>query len=89
MVVLQYVCMCVCAQSLQLCPTICNPIDCSLHGSSVHVILQVRIPEWVAISSSKRIFLIQRLNQHLWCLLHWQADYSPLSHLGCPYFNYI
>ena len=33
----------VCAKSLQLCPTLCNPMDCSLPGSSVHGILQVRI----------------------------------------------
>ncbi|XDA86127.1 hypothetical protein R6Z07F_015879 [Ovis aries] len=42
--------MCVCAQS---CPTLCNPTDCSPAGSSVHGILQARILEWVAISSSK------------------------------------
>ena len=35
----------------QLCPTLCNPMDCSLPGSSVHGILQARILEWVAISS--------------------------------------
>ena len=33
----------------QLCPTSCNPVDCSPPGSSVHGILQVRILEWVAI----------------------------------------
>ena len=38
---------CVCAQSLQLCPTLCDPIDCSPPGSSVHGILQVRILERV------------------------------------------
>ena len=30
---------CVSAQSLQLCPTLCDPMDCSLPGSSVHGIL--------------------------------------------------
>ena len=35
------------------CPTLCNPVDCSLPGSSVHGIFQARIPEWVAISSSR------------------------------------
>ena len=35
------------------CPTLCNPIDCSPPGSSVHGILQVRILEWVALSSSR------------------------------------
>ena len=32
--------------------TLCDCLDCSLPGSSVHGILQARIPEWVAISSS-------------------------------------
>ena len=42
------------AKSLQSCLTLCNPMDCSLPGSSVHGILQERILEWIAISSSKR-----------------------------------
>ena len=36
----------------QLCPTLCDPIHCSLPGSSVHGILQAIIVEWVAISFS-------------------------------------
>ena len=36
----------------QLCPILCNPIDCSPPDSCVHGILQVRILEWVVISSS-------------------------------------
>jgi len=39
------------AKSLQSCPTLCDPIDSSPPGSSVHGILQARILEWVAISS--------------------------------------
>ena len=35
------------------CPTLCDPMDCSLPGSSVHGILQARILEWVAISFSR------------------------------------
>ena len=42
-----------CARLLQLCPTLCNPMDCSLPDSSVHGVLQARILEWVAISSSR------------------------------------
>ena len=45
--------MCVCAKLLQSCPTLCNPVDCSLPGSSVHGILQARILEWVAMPSSR------------------------------------
>ena len=37
----------------QMCPTFCDPMGCSLPGSSVHGILQARILEWVAISSSR------------------------------------
>ena len=51
------VCVCVCARAhmhlvAQLCLTLCNPWDYSPPGSSVHGILQARILEWVAISSS-------------------------------------
>ena len=38
----------------QLCPTLCDPRDCSPPGSSVHGIFQARILEWVAISYSRR-----------------------------------
>ena len=37
----------------QLCPALCDPMDCSPPGSSVHGILQARILEWVAISFSR------------------------------------
>ena len=37
----------------QSCPTLCDPMDCSPPGSSVHGILQARILEWVAISFSR------------------------------------
>ena len=44
---------CMCAKALQSCLTLCDPMDCSLPGSSVHGILQARILEWVAMSSSR------------------------------------
>ena len=44
---------CVHAYSLQLCPTLWDPMDCSLPGSSIHGILQARILEWVAMPSSR------------------------------------
>ena len=37
----------------QLCPTLCDPLDCSLPGSSVHGIFQARVLEWGAIAFSK------------------------------------
>ena len=45
--------MAVCAESLQSCPALCDPMDCSPLGSSVHGILQARILEWVACPSSR------------------------------------
>ena len=38
----------------QSCPTLCNPMDCGLPGSSTHGIFQARILEWVAVSFSRR-----------------------------------
>ena len=42
------------AKSLQSCPTLRNPVDCSQPGSSAHGISQARILEWVATSSSRQ-----------------------------------
>ena len=38
---------CACANLLQSCPTLCDPMDCSPPDSSVHGILQARILEWL------------------------------------------
>ena len=42
-----------CAQSLQPCPTLCNPMDRRPPGSSVHEILQERILEWAVMPFSR------------------------------------
>ena len=44
---------CMCTQS---CLTLCDPMDCSLLGFSVHGIFQARVLEWVAISFSRGSF---------------------------------
>ena len=41
------------AMSIQSCPTLCNPMDCSPPGSSIHGVLQARILEWVTMFSSR------------------------------------
>ena len=46
----------------QSCPTLCDPMDCSLPGSSLHGILQARVLEWVAIFLLQGIFLTQGSN---------------------------
>ena len=45
--------MCMYVKAAQLCLILCDPMDCSLPGSSIHGILQARILEWVAISFSR------------------------------------
>ena len=73
---------CVCVKLLQSCPSLCDPMDCSPPGSSVHGILQARILEWVAISpsgGSSRLrdwTHISRLQHGMWILYHctsWEA----------------
>ena len=53
--------------------TVCDPVECSPPGFSVCGIFQARILEWVAISSSRGIFLTWGWNTLLH-LLHWQMD---------------
>ena len=70
-------CMRVCAKSLPSCPTLCDPVDCSPPGSSVHRIPQARILEWDAVASSGGVFPTQGWKLRLLCLLHWQAGSLP------------
>ena len=58
------------AKMLQSCPTLCNPMDCSPLGSSVHGILRARILEWGCHFLLKEIFPTQGSNTGI---LHWQA----------------
>ena len=73
--------LCLRAQSLPSCPTLWGTVDHSLPGSSLHGILQARILEWVAISSSRGfswlrdqtcIYCIGR-----WILYHWATREAP------------
>ena len=71
-----------CVSVTHSCPTLCDPMDCSLPGSSgVHRILHARILEWVAILFSRGIFLTQGLNPGL---LHCRQILYHLSHQGSP-----
>ena len=79
-----------CVKSLQAQTFLCNPMDCSPPGCSVRGILQARIPEWVAISSSRGLFPTQGSNLQLYSLLllttnPWEARaeyYSALKREG-------
>ena len=64
-------------------PILCDAINCSPLDSSVLGIFQARILEWVAIPSPGDL-PNPGIKPCLLCLLHWQADSLPLSHLGSP-----
>ena len=61
--------------------TLCDPMDCSLPGSSVHGIFQAKILEWATALLLQVIFWTQGLSLHLLRLLHWQMDSLPLHFL--------
>ena len=65
----------------QSCPTLCDSMDCSPPGSSIHEILQAKILEWVAISFSKGS---SQARDQKPVSPAWQTDSSPVSHLGSP-----
>ena len=58
---------------IQLYPTLCDPMDCSPPGSSVHGILQARMLEWVAIPSSRSAY-----EPKVW---------TQVSHIACRFFT--
>ena len=69
--------MTVCVLVAESCPILCNPIDCSPPGSSVHGIFQARILEWVDISFSRGIFPTRGLNLGL---LHCRQSPAQSKH---------
>ena len=77
----------------QLCLTLCNPMDCSLPGSSVHGIFQARILEWVAMSFSRRsswprdrTHVSHIVGRCFYCLSH---QGSPYQNLWGSYFSFL
>ena len=64
----------------QSCPTLCDPVDCSLTGSSVHGISQARILDWTAISFSRGSSR-HRNQTHISRIA---SGFLPLSHQGSP-----
>ena len=83
----------------QLCPAVCNPMECSLPGSSVHGIFQVGLLEWGATSFSRgysqpreqpSVFCIGR-----WILYHcatWEAQiyvWICINSLNCTFYTCI
>ena len=61
------------AKSLQSCPTLCNPLDCSPPGSSVPGVLRARTLEWAAMPSSRGSFQ--------------SRDRTQVSHIAGKFFT--
>ena len=83
--------LCVCSVSL-LCLTLCDPMDCSLPGSSVHGISQARILEWVAIPFPRGS---SRSRDRTWvsCIAggfftNWATRETPLSSIDYTLWTY-
>ena len=83
--------MCVCSVT-QSCPTLCNPMDCSLPGSPVRGVFQARLLEWVPFSFSRgfsyfrdetQVFCISCIGRWILYLLSHQG--SPDTRLLCPW----
>ena len=75
------------AKSLQLCPTLCDPIDGSPLGSAVPEILQARTLEWVAISFSnawKWKVKVKSLSRVWPSATPWTAAYQAPPSMGFP-----
>ena len=64
----------------QLWPTLCDPMDCSLPGSSVHGIFQARVPEWGVIAFSRVTGLEQRKVPEPTLLRSWDSGCTFESH---------
>ena len=62
---------CMHANSFESCPTLCDPVDCSPPGSSVHGILQARKLKWVAVPSSRGST--------------WPRDWNHFPNVSCIY----
>ena len=73
------------AKSFQSCPTLCDTMDCSLPGSSVHGIFQAIVLEWVAISFSnawKWKVKVKSLSRVWLFMTPWTAAYQAPPSVG-------
>ena len=85
------------SEVVQSCPTLCDPVDCSLPGSFLHRILQARILEWVAISFSRGsswprdrtgVSRIAGRRFNLWATREGQSEVTQLCPTLCDSMDY-
>ena len=75
----------------QSCPTLSDPMDCSLPGSSVHGIFQARVLEWDAIAFSKypsKTFYIVGIYSNI-CLYHNLFNQTPYNFICFQAFVFV
>ena len=82
--VIYFIHACMHAKWLHSCPTLCDPMDWSPQGSSVHWIFQARTLKVGCHVLLQGIFFTQGSNLHLLCLLHWQVGSLPVAPPGKP-----
>ena len=78
------------SEAAQSCPTVSDPMDCSLPSSSVHGIFQARVLEWGAIAFSESLSLVQ-LFVTSWTVARWAPLYMGILQARIPMgraFNY-
>ena len=68
----------------QPCPTLSDPMDCSLPGSSIHVIFQARVLEWGAIAFSETCVSIL-----YWCFSFWLTSLSVMLSIFIHIVAYV
>ena len=61
----------------QSCPTLCDPMDCSLPGFSVHGIFQARVLEWDAIALLANITWMIQIRLSDCTFMHWRRKWQP------------
>ena len=73
----------------QLCPTLSDPMDCSLPGSSIHGIFQAGVLEWVAIAFSILLGISGNKNDHQESISwgNFQQYWSPLRTEDMPFVS--
>ena len=74
--------LCCCCVVIQLCLTLCDPMDCSLRGLFVHGVFQARILEWVAISFSRESSQLRDLT----CVCCTEDRFFTTERPGSPCF---
>ena len=75
--------------SYSICLALWDPMDCSPPGSSVHGILQARIPEWVAMSSSSWSSQLWGWTQVSYVSCIGRQFHYHYHHLGCPIYLFL